>query len=90
MKIYDIHLSQISQKFLDKSNSAIRKQIESRLKNLSSNAVPNDSKFIFRHEGDMVFRYRIGQFRALYKIKEGESIVLIMKIDKRPRIYQDF
>lgn len=34
-----------------------------------------------------IFRYRIGDFRALYKVKEAEQIVLVAKIDKRPRVY---
>ena len=40
-----------------------------------------------RENGDKIFRYRIGDHRALYKVKEKEKIVLITKIDKRPRVY---
>ena len=29
----------------------------------------------------------MGGYRALYKVKEAEKIVLIAKIDKRPRVY---
>ena len=52
-----------------------------------SEPVPSDAKFIGREEGDKIFRYRIGDYRALYKIKEQEKVILITKIDKRPRVY---
>ncbi len=85
--MYAIDLSQKSQKFLDKLNEHIRQRIEERLKKLSEQPIPSDAKFIARAEGDKVFRYRMGDFRALYTVKEKEKIVLIAKIDKRPRVY---
>ena len=73
---------------LDKLDKHVRERIELRLKNLESKPVPKDSKFTGRVGGDKVFRYRIGDYRALYKIKEEEKIILVAKIDKRPRIYK--
>lgn len=58
------------------------------MKKLAENPVPSDAKFMGREEGEKIFRYRIGNYRALYKIKEQEKIVLITKIDKRPRVYE--
>lgn len=86
--MYAVELSQRSQKFLQKLDGHIRKRIEDRLKKLGENPIPTDAKFITRHETDKIFRYRIGEYRALYKIKEKEKLVLIAKIDKRPRIYR--
>ena len=57
------------------------------MKKLNENPVPSDATFICRENNDKIFRYRIGDFRALYKIKNAEKIVLVTKIDKRPRIY---
>ncbi|MBI3051851.1 type II toxin-antitoxin system RelE/ParE family toxin [Candidatus Woesearchaeota archaeon] len=85
--MYSVELSQKSQKFLDKLDKRLRERIEERLRNLSENQVPSDAKFICRDNNDKVFRYRIGDFRALYKIKDQAKIVLITKIDKRPRVY---
>ena len=86
--MYHVDHSQRAQKFLDKLDIHIAKRIEDRLKRLHSNPVPSDTKFIGRDDrGDKIFRYRIGDYRALYKIKEQEKIILIAKIDKRPRVY---
>ena len=86
--MYFVELSQRSQKYLDKLDKHVRERIEKRLKNLGSKPVPKDSKFMGRVAGDKVFRYRIGYYRALYKVKEEHRIVLVAKIDTRPRIYK--
>ena len=85
--MYSVQLSQKSNKFLEKLDKHIRERIEERLKKLGEETVPSDAKFIYRENGDKVFRYRIGDYRALYKVKDKEKIVLVAKIDKRPRVY---
>ena len=85
--MYFVDLSQNAQRFLDKLDLHISQRIESSLKRLETNPIPSDSKFIDRDKGEKVFRYRIGDYRALYKIKEKDKIILITKIDKRPRVY---
>ncbi len=74
--MYFVELSVRAQEFLDKLNDDVRERIEKRLKNLENNPVPSDSKFTGRDCGEMVFRYRIGKFRALYKVKETQKIFL--------------
>ena len=86
--MYSVELSQKANNFLDSLGNHLRKRIEERLKILSDNAVPHDAKFIGRHEGNRIFRLRIGNYRALYKVKEKENVVLVTKIDKRNRAYQ--
>ncbi len=86
--MYSVELSQKAQKFLEKLDKHISQRIEERLRNLGPNPVPSDSKFIKREDNDKIFRYRIGDYRALYKIKDAEKIVLVAKIDKRPRVYE--
>ena len=85
--MYFIELSVKAQDFLNKLDNKERERIEKRLKNLENNPIPSDAKFIGRDNGEMVFRYRIGNFRALYKIKENQKIVLVVKIDKRDKVY---
>ena len=85
--MYAVELSQRAQKFLEKLDKHLRARIEERLRRLGENPVPSDSKFITRENNDKIFRYRIGNYRALYKVKENEKVVLITKIDKRPRVY---
>ncbi len=86
--MYAVFLSQQSDKFLDKLDKHLKLRIKERLKNLENTPVPHDAKFIARENDGKLFRYRIGSYRALYKIKEQEKVILITKIDKRPRIYR--
>ncbi|MBI3033282.1 type II toxin-antitoxin system RelE/ParE family toxin [Candidatus Woesearchaeota archaeon] len=86
--MYFVDLSQRADKFLDKLPNQQKERIQDRLKRLKDNPVPNDVKFIGRDgDGEKIFRYRIGDYRALYKIKDKEKIVLITKIDRRPHVY---
>ena len=86
--MYQVHTSQKAEQFLKKLDQHIRIRIEERLKKLGENPVPSDVKFIGRdNQNEKIFRYRVGDFRALYKIKDVEKIVLVAKIDKRPRVY---
>ena len=82
-----MHSSQKANDFLVKLDKHIRERVEERLKRLTGIPIPSDAKFIERTETGKVFRYRIGDFRALYIVKESENIILIAKIDKRPRVY---
>ena len=85
--MYFVELSVRAQEFLGKLDNCVKERIEKRLKNLENNPIPSDAKFIERENGEMVFRYRIGKFRALYKVKETHKIILITKIDLRGRVY---
>ena len=85
--MYFVELSLHAQKFLDSLDNHIKERIEKTLKRLELNSVPSDAKFIGREEGEKVFRYRIGDYRALYIIDESKKIILVTKINKRPRVY---
>ena len=82
-----VELSVRAQDFLDKLDKNTKERIEKRLKNLENNPVLSDAKFIGRDNGEMVFRYRIGKFRALYKFKEIQKVILVTKIEKRDKVY---
>ena len=85
--MYFVELSVRAQEFLEKLDKKTKERIEKRLKNLENNPIQSDSKFIGRDNNEMIFRYRIGKFRVLYKFKEMQKSVLITKIDKRDRVY---
>ena len=87
--MYEVHLAEVVENSLKKLEQQIQERIKKRLKRLAEIPIPNDAKFITRDESnEKIFRYRIGDYRALYKVKEKEHIVLIIKVDKRPRVYE--
>lgn len=74
------------QRFLKKLDKHISKRIMDRVDNiLTNNPVPHDAKAIVGEHG--VFRIRIGDYRALYRVNYNEHKIIIFKIDKRSRVY---
>ena len=85
--MFSIEFSNQAEKFLKRLDKHIVERIIKRIERLKEEHVPRDEKIIGSENGDKVFRYRIGDYRALYKLKETEKVILITKIDKRPRVY---
>jgi mRNA-degrading endonuclease RelE of RelBE toxin-antitoxin system len=55
---------------------------------LGLNPYPADSKRIVNTE-EKVFRIRLGKYRIQYQVKYDTNIILISKIGKRDKFYQD-
>lgn len=72
-------------KFLKKSDKHIAKRLIDKIDTLGDNPVPSDAKAIVGKHG--VFRIRIGDYRVLYRINYSENKIIIVKLDKRPRVY---
>ena len=83
-----MELSQRAFKYLNSLDKHLQERLKLGLKKLETNPISSDSKFICRHEGEQVFRIRIGDHRALYKVKYDQKIILITKLDKIPRVYR--
>lgn len=65
----------IAERILDKINEIFKQQ----------SPVPHNAKTIVGKHG--VFRIRIGDYRALYRIDYESKMIIIFKLDKRPNIY---
>ena len=79
---YQVFLHKKAQKNLDKFPD--RDRIRGHLRNLEN----------FPHSGDLVriddeiYRMRIGEYRALFKVYEDEKIIVVVNIDVRGKIYK--
>jgi len=83
---YSIVYDNQPEKFLEKIDKHIAKRIKDKIEStLTENQVPQNATTIVGEHG--VFRIRIGDFRALYRINYQENKIIILKIDKRPRVY---
>ena len=85
--MFSIEFANQPNKFLKKLDRCILERFILRLERLKNDAVPSDAKFIGRENSEKVFRYRIGDYRVLYKLKEKDNVILITKIDKRERVF---
>ncbi len=85
--MYEVHLSQRAERYLKKLEDQTSQRIIEKLKPLSKNQVPSDAKHIGKTKDYNVYRIRIGDHRALYQVRQDEKLVLVTKIDKRPRVF---
>ncbi len=71
---------------MKKANRALAKRILDKIEELFLvNSIPHTAKSIIGEHG--VFRVRTGEYRAIYRINYEANTIIILKIDKRSRIY---
>ncbi|MBS3060601.1 MAG: type II toxin-antitoxin system RelE/ParE family toxin [DPANN group archaeon] len=74
------------EKFLDKHDKHTASRIINKIEGaLGENPVPHNATTITGEHG--VFRVRIGNYRALYRIDYSSKKIVVMKLDKRSRVY---
>lgn len=84
--MFEIKLDKQSGHFLAKCENEIFERISGKLESLKQNPVPHDAKRVIGYELP-TFRVRIGKYRALYRINYEEKRIIVVKIDKRERVY---
>ena len=72
--------------FLRKLDLHLAKRVKEKVEEtLPSNLVPHNAVAIVGEHG--VFRIRVGNWRVLYRINYLQHKIIIIKIDKRERVY---
>ena len=56
-----------------------------RIENLRETPITHDTKTVEGSKG--LFRVRVGDYRILYEVDYRNNLIGIIKIDKRPRVY---
>ncbi len=83
--MFDVRYSSGAKKFLKKAEKIVAKRILNKIERIQEIPVIHDSKSL---EDKNLFRVRVGKFRILYEVDYKNKILGIVKIDKRPRVYQ--
>lgn len=83
---FEIVYDKQPQQFLKKAEKHIIVRIMDKIDwLLKENPVPHDAKAVVGHHG--VFRVRVGDYRALYRVSYQEKKIVIVELDKRGRIF---
>jgi len=82
---YHIHYSPHAERDLKKLPNDIQIRIVSALDSLLN----NPENHIKRLESLPLFSFRVGEFRVILNIEEESSIIKILKIGKRNKIYNN-
>ncbi len=83
--MFTISLGPGARKFLRKANKELQERILGNIRKLATDPTPYGSIKIIGEEN--TYRIRIGGYRALYEIYYSKRIILIVKIDKRDKVY---
>lgn len=84
MSKYTIYLSKRAKKELDKLSESKAKPILSAIANLAEDPRPNGCKKLKVRDG---YRIRIGNYRVIYEVFDGELIVDDIALGHRKDIY---
>jgi mRNA interferase RelE/StbE len=79
---YQVFLHKKAQKNLEKFSDSER--IRTHLRTLEQFPVSGD---LIRIE-DGIYRMRIGEYRALFKVYDDEKIIVVINIDVRGKVYK--
>ena len=84
--MFEIKLDKQPEHFLSKCEDKLFDRISNKLEVLKQNPVPHDAKRVMGYELP-TFRIRIGKHRALYRVNYEEKRIIVVKIDKREKVY---
>ncbi len=84
--MFEITLDKQADKFLRKCEKNIFERMVSKLDGLKINPIPHDSKRVQGYN-EPTFRIRIGDYQALYRVNHEEKRIVVVKVDKREKVY---
>jgi len=84
--MFEVKLDKQADKFLRKCEKIIFDRIVRKFEELKVNPIPHDSKRVQGYR-EPTFRIRIGDYRALYRLNHDERRIVVVKIDKRSKVY---
>jgi mRNA interferase RelE/StbE len=79
---YDVFLHKKAQKNLEKFSD--RERIRTQLRTLEQ--FPDSGDLIRIEDG--IYRMRIGEYRALFKVYDDEKIIVVINVDVRGKVYK--
>lgn len=83
---YRVLLHPRAAEFLRKADVRLRRRIKDRLRELDNSPVEKGQRLTH----SPFWRLRIGDYRAIYVVDEGEGRVVVLFIGHRREVYDDF
>ena len=74
-------------KYIRKLDTITKRRIEDRVNKLEENPFPQDIERVGMFENELLFRVRVGDQRILYIVRKNQNKLIIVKVDKRSRVY---
>ncbi|MFH1721749.1 MAG: type II toxin-antitoxin system RelE/ParE family toxin [Candidatus Altiarchaeota archaeon] len=88
MPLYNILFHRSVKKYVDKLDSITKSRLRKAVDELAENPIPPASIKVEGYRDQKIRRLRVGDHRILYVVDLQEKEVIIVKIDKRGRVYK--
>jgi mRNA interferase RelE/StbE len=83
---YRIQVDKDARRALARLDKPIRRRVESAIDRLANDPRPNGVSALVGHKG--LLRIRVGDYRIIYTVNDGQLLVLVVDIDHRSSIYR--
>ena len=84
---YEIELSKQARKFLlSVMDARLRSRLEAEIDALKENPIATGAKKL--KGADALYRVRMGDYRIIYEVNQGQLRVLVVKIGDRKEVYR--
>jgi len=85
--MYAIELKPQAQKFIEKQNKKLQRQLITKIESLQKDPRPAQSRLL--HSDKQIYRLRSGDCRIIYQIKDDRLLVLVAKVGNRKDVYKN-
>ncbi|MAG47984.1 type II toxin-antitoxin system mRNA interferase toxin, RelE/StbE family [archaeon] len=87
MVLFQAEFSSKSEKYINKLDKITSKRIKQKIDELERNPFPKEVERVEDYKGEKTFRVRVGKQRILYFVRHNLNRLIIIKIDKRSKVY---
>ena len=87
MVSFPAEFSMRASKEIKKLDNQMKSRILEKVDKLEQNPFPQEVERVEDFEGEKVFRVRVGDFRILYVVRYNPPKLIVIKVDKRSRVY---
>lgn len=77
-----------AERYIEKlKDSILLKRILNKIEKLKETPFPSEAVRVEGYNKDKVFRVRVGDHRLLYYVNYDKSVIVVIAIDRRERVY---
>lgn len=84
-KVYRLEVSHAAHRQILRLPAQTQQRVNQAIARLAENARPLGNKKLTAREG---YRLRVGDYRILYKVDDGEKVVLVYRVKARGDVYR--
>lgn len=74
-------------KFIKKLDNQIKERVRNKIRRLQIEPFPPETTRVEEYKQEKIFRVRVGDYRILYAVRYEQKLILVIKVDKRGRVY---